>query len=202
MSAFIRIAAPVDSAHIAAIYGPYCDSSPISFDIVAPTTAQMADRIERILPEYPWLVSEVDGQIAGYVYASRHRERPAYRWDVEVAVYIAPPFQRRGIGRALYTALFEVLREQNLVKAYAGITLPNPGSVGLHEGLGFTQVGVYRGAGYKLGRWLDVGWWELALRPEIPNPPEPRLFGALRESPAVMAAMERGGDLLRGAFAR
>jgi phosphinothricin acetyltransferase len=199
MANTIRIADRADGAAIAAIYGPYCDSSPISFDVAAPTADQMSERIERIGERYPWLVCELGGQVAGYVYASQHRERAAYRWTVEVAVYIDSRRHRRGIGRTLYTSLFAILRKQNYFKAYAGITLPNPASIGLHEAVGFTPVGRYPGVGYKLGRWLDVGWWQLALRPEIADPPEPLPFSAIRDGDAVRRALLAGAKLLQPA---
>jgi phosphinothricin acetyltransferase len=196
MTSIIRIAEPSDAAGILAIYAPYCDSSTVSFEIAAPTEVQMAERITTITAGYPWLVCEMDGQLAGYVYAARHRERAAYRWTVEVAVYVAPNRRRRGVGRALYTSLFAILAEQNYFKAYAGITLPNVESIGLHESVGFTPIGTYPAVGYKLGRWLDVGWWQRSLRPEIVPPPEPVTFAAVRDSAAVRSALAAGGRLL------
>jgi phosphinothricin acetyltransferase len=189
MSPVLRIAEPADAAGILAIYAPYCDSSTVSFEIAAPTVAEMSQRIESVLHDYPWLVCEIDGKIAGYVYASRLRERAAYRWTVEVTVYVAAAHHRRGIGRALYSSLFSILAEQNYVKAFAGITLPNPASVGLHESLGFTPVGVYPSVGYKLGRWLDVGWWQRDLCSPTPPPSEPCAFSHLRSSKEVAQAL-------------
>jgi len=202
MATTIRIAEPADAAGMAAIYRPYCEASPISFEVSAPSADQMAERIAEIAARYPWLVCEVDDRAAGYVYASQHRERAAYRWAVDVAIYVAQEHHRRGIGQALYTSLFAVLREQNYVKAYAGITLPNPTSVGLHEALGFTPIGVYPGVGHKLGRWLDVGWWQLALQPEIPDPPEPRPFAAIQDTDAVRRALSAGERGVRPATVR
>jgi phosphinothricin acetyltransferase len=199
-SPIVRIAEPADAAAIQAIYAPFCDTSTVSFDAVAPTVEQMAQRMARILPRYPWLVCEIGGEVAGYVYASQHRERAAYRWAVEVAVYIAPTHQRCGIGRALYTSLFGILRQQEYFKALAGITLPNEGSIGLHEAMGFRQIAAYPGIGHKLGHWLDVGWWQLALQPERADPPEPRAFEQVRHSSAVEAALAAGGALLSPAM--
>jgi L-amino acid N-acyltransferase YncA len=197
MTVPIRLATPDDTAGILAIYAPYCLSSHVSFETAAPSNAEMRERITRITDEYPWLVAETSGEVAGYVYASQHRARPAYRWAVDVAVYIGRAHQRRGLGRALYTSLFAILREQAYFKAYAGITMPNAGSVGLHTALGFQPVAVFPKVGYKLGRWLDVGWWQLDLQPEIENPPEPRSFRAIRQSQAVAAALAEGSRLLR-----
>ena len=195
MTVDIRLARPEDAAGIVKIYAPYCLSSHVSFEIVAPDEGEMRMRVDHIMNQYPWLVAESDGEVAGYVYASQHRARSAYRWGVDVAVYIAEAHRRRGLGRALYTGLFAILREQGFFKAYAGITLPNAGSVGLHEALGFQSIAVFRKAGYKLGRWLDVGWWQLDLQQEFDNPPEPRLFRTIRESESVAAALAEGARL-------
>ena len=192
MAAHIRFAKPTDAAGILAIYGPYCESTCISFEIVAPTIEQIQERISRITVNYPWLVGEIDGQIAGYVYASRHHERAAYRWSVDVAVYVAAGHQRRGVGRILYETLFSILREQGYFKAFAGITLPNPASVGLHESLGFRPAAIFRGVGHKFGRWLDVGWWQRDLQPERDNPTDPHPFSSMHDSPIVSAALAEG----------
>ena len=192
MTIDFRLAGTDDATGILAIYAPYCESSCISFETAAPSEQQMRERVERICVQYPWLIGEIDGEIAGYVYASQHQERAAYRWAANVAVYLSPRHHRRGLGRALYTSLFSILRAQGYFKAYAGVTLPNEASVGLHEAMGFQSVGVYRGVGYKHGRWLDVGWWQLELQPEIPNPPEPLSFGNMRDREAVAAGLADG----------
>ena len=169
----IRLAQAEDAPQIAAIYRPFCESSPVSFEEVAPDAAEIASRIEKINRRYLWLVYEAGGIVAGFAYASPHRERAAYRWVVEVTVYVHEKFRGRGIGRALYAELFARLRSQGLFRAYAGILAPNPESQAFHEALGFTLVGIYRKVGYKLGAWRDVGWWELALQPQMRLPPEP-----------------------------
>lgn len=185
MAVTVRFVEPSDAAAIRAIYAPYCESTYVSFEIVAPSIAEMTNRIRRISSRYPWLVCDVDGELVGYVYASQHGERAAYRWAVDVAVYVDARFQRCGIGRGLYTALFSVLQEQGYFKAYAGITLPNEKSVGLHEAVGFRQAGVFPHVGYKLGKWLDVGWWQRELQPEATLPDEPRSIEIVRRSPSV-----------------
>ncbi len=197
MAVELRIATSADAKGVLAIYAPYCDSTQVSFEIVAPSEQEMRNRIERILGKYPWLVGEIGGEVAGYVYASQHRERAGYRWSVDVAVYVAPEHQRSGLGRALYAALFAILREQGFFKAFAGITLPNASSVGLHEAVGFRQAGVFSRVGYKLGAWLDVGWWQLDLQPEFANPPEPVDFRIIRDGDAVKTALAEGSKLAR-----
>lgn len=197
MTIRFRIAQPDDAAGILAIYAPYCESSHVSFETVAPSIDEMRERIVRITAKLPWLIAASDGSVAGYVYASQHRERAAYRWAVDVAVYVAPEHRRQRLGQALYTSLFSILRRQGYVKAYAGITLPNAGSVGLHEALGFQPVAVYPGVGYKLGRWLDVGWWQLDLQPQAADPTEPQPFGAIRDKQFVVSALAEGQRLVR-----
>jgi phosphinothricin acetyltransferase len=168
----IRHAHPTrDAAAIARVYDPYVSDTVISLEAVSPGEREMAERIERISRTHPWLVAEEDGEVAGYAYASQHRERAAYRWAADVTVYLDPAYHRRGIGRALYAALFGLLIDQGFYLACAGITLPNEASVGLHESLGFTPVGVYRRVGWKDGTWWDVGWWQLPLVDPGPEPP-------------------------------
>src|SRR5687768_2653948 len=168
--ALIRQATENDAAQIQAIYAEIVRSTVISFEIDPPTIADMQARMRAVQERFPWLVCEHNGEVAGYVYASSHHERAAYQWSVNVSVYIDPKYHRRGIGRALYTSLFALLRLQGFYNAYAGITLPNPGSVGIHESMGFLPVGIYKNVGYKFGAWHDVGWWSLALRPHKAHP--------------------------------
>ncbi len=160
-----------DAAACAAIYGPFVADTAISFETEVPTTEEMQARIARVSGGYPWLVAEDAGEVAGFAYASRHRERTTYRWAADVSVYVSPGHHRRGVGRTLYAALFDLMRAQGLRTAISGITLPNPGSVALHEAFGFRQIGIYRRIGYKLGGWRDVSWWQLELVPEGDGPP-------------------------------
>lgn len=163
-----------DAAACAAIYAPFVQRTAVTFDEVLPTVAELASRIERASTTHQWLVLESDDAVVGYAYASPHRARASYRWAVDTSVYIAEGHRRAGGGRALYTELLARLRVQGFEVACAGITLPNEGSVRLHESLGFTPVGVYRRIGYKLGAWHDVGWWQLELAPPSAVPREPR----------------------------
>ncbi len=168
----LRLATAADADSIQAIYAPYC-STPISFEVAAPAVDEMRRRIEKTVPAYPWLVYEDGPEIVGYAYASRHRERAAYQWSVDVSVYVHPQQHRHGVGRALYECLFRILARQGYVNAYAGITLPNPASVGLHEAVGFRRLGIYRHVGYKCGMWHDVAWYERELQPLPANPQPP-----------------------------
>lgn len=197
MSCIIRLASPEDASAIAAIYAPFCLETPVSFEMVAPTEAEMAQRIRKVTERMPWLALEQAGQVAGYVYASPHRDRAAYQWSVDVAAYIAADYRRRGVGRALYTALFQMLRLQGYYKAYAGITLPNAASVGLHEAMGFTPVGIYHNVGYKMGCWHDVAWFQFPLQPERLEPEPPMTLQAIRDTPEWFEAIASGQALYR-----
>jgi phosphinothricin acetyltransferase len=192
MSALIRLATEADAAYLAAIYAPFCEATHVSFETVAPSAEEMAGRVRRVTERFPWLVLVDGSMIAGYAYASSHRERAAYGWSVDVAVYIAPEYRRRGVGRALYTALLEVLRLQGFYKAYAGVALPNAASLGLHEAVGFDEVGTYRGVGCKFGTWHDVRWYQLDLQPERPSPAPPVPVSAVAGSPGWLKAMSLG----------
>jgi len=174
-SATIRTAEPDrDAAACVAIYAPYVEQGATSFEEASPGPGEFAERIAATLETYPWLVAELGGAAVGYAYACPHRARPAYRWAVEVSVYVAAEARRQGVARALYGELASRLRDQNFHVACAGITLPNEASVALHESVGFEPVGVYRRIGWKDGSWRDVGWWQLELQsPGKEKPPEP-----------------------------
>ncbi len=163
-----------DAAACAAIYAPYVEATAVSFEEVAPTAERFAAHIAQTSERYPWLVLEDGGRVAGYAYGAQHRARAAYRWAVDVGIYVDAGRHRAGAGRALYEALFGLLRRQGMRSAVAGVTLPNEASVGLHRAMGFRHVGTYRDIGFKAGAWRDVSWWqlELAARDDGP-PPEP-----------------------------
>lgn len=192
----IRLAVPSDAPAVAEIYRPAVVGSPISFEYEPPDAEEMGRRIATLAPRFPWLVSEVDGVVLGYAYASPHRDRHAYQWSVDVSAYVHASVRRSGIARALYTSLFAVLALQGFRNAYAGIALPNDASVGFHTSLGFSPVGVYRQVGYKLGAWHDVGWFarELALHVHEPPPPLPVLaiVGTADFNRALESGLSRG----------
>jgi L-amino acid N-acyltransferase YncA len=169
-----------DAVACAAIYAPSVTHGVASLEEVAPDAHEFSRRMAAVTARYPWLVAELDGVVAGYAYASQHRARAAYRWSADVTVYVSGAHHRRGVGRALYGRLLELLVQQGYYEAGAGITLPNDASVGLHESLGFHPVGVYRNIAFKFGSWRDVGWWQKTLRqhepdtpPAEPSPPPP-----------------------------
>lgn len=160
----IRPATPADAQRCAEIYHPFVTDNWVSFETDPPDAAEMASRIDAYSASHAWLVAETpEGDVAGYAYGSPHRTRAAYATSADVAVYVDPAFARQGIGRALYAALFPLLRDKGSHAAFAGIALPNPGSIGLHEAMGFMPVGVYREVGWKMDGWRDVGWWQRLL---------------------------------------
>lgn len=168
-----------DAEALLAIYAPHIEHGFTSFEFTVPSVAEFRERIRQTLRTHPWIIAEESGRITGYAYGSTHRTRAGYQWSCDVSVYVDPDCHRRGVGRELYTVLLALLRAQGFVNAYAGIALPNPASVALHERLGFQPIGVYRGVGYKHGKWHDVGWWSLALAPQGLEPPPPRAFADL-----------------------
>lgn len=171
----LRLAdADLDADAVAAIYRQAVESSVASFEEIAPNAAEMGRRIRATLPRTPWLVAEdPDGAVVGYAYARVHRERAGYRWSADVSAYVDAGWQGMGVGRRLYDALIAMLRAQGFVNVYAGITLPNPGSVALHEAVGMRRIGVYERVGYKFGAWHDVAWFGMRLGEPSDPPSEP-----------------------------
>jgi phosphinothricin acetyltransferase len=160
----IRAGTEADAPALLAIYRPFVESSPVSFELVTPTVEEFAARIVKSLAGWQWLVALRDGQCAGYAYGSSLRERQAYRWSVEVSAYVHPSYYRQGIGRALYLHLFDELARKGFCNAYACVTLPNEGSVALHRSVGFEPAGVFKSVGRKFGKWHDVAWFQRTLR--------------------------------------
>ena len=163
MAISIRPATAADAPAVQSIYAPIVERTAISFEDTPPTTAEMARRIADYSATHVFLVAERGGRIAGYAYGSAHRARAAYRHSTEVSAYVAEDARRMGVGRALYLALLATLQEKGFHAAFAGIALPNPGSIALHQAVGFTPVGVFHHVGFKFGTWHDVGWWERLL---------------------------------------
>lgn len=177
----LRLATSEDAKGILDIYAPYIETTSFTFETEAPSVEEFAERIRNYLLNWPWLVCEIDGKIAGYAYATKHRERTAYQWCTESSVYIHEDYQRAGIAKALYIALFEILKKQGFRNIYAVINLPNDKSVILHEKLGFTHFATYEKVGYKLGKWKDVGWWKLSINEFADEPAAPIKFSDLNK---------------------
>jgi L-amino acid N-acyltransferase YncA len=191
MTRAIRAAVPADAAAVSRIYAPSVSDSATSFETEPPDAATIAQRMRDLGAQYPWLVFEVDSEVLGYAYAGVHRTRQAYQWCVEASVYIDARTRRCGVGRALYSALFDLLRRQGYVNVYAGITLPNAASVKLHESMGFTPVGVFQKIGFKFGQWHDVAWLQLRLRDDAVPPATLLTVSPLLESADVTTTFHR-----------
>jgi L-amino acid N-acyltransferase YncA len=165
----IRLVNEEDVPGILAIYAPYILQTAVSFETEVPSREAFWQRIKKILEESPWLVAEKEGEIAGYAYAGPHRSRAAYQWNREVSAYVADKFQGKGLGKALYSRLFEILKQQGYANLLAGVVIPNPASEAFHRKMGFQKIGVYHKVGFKFGKWYDTSWWELSIRNEHPG---------------------------------
>lgn len=192
MAPLIRLAAEEDAAGVLAIYAPVVRETAISFELEPPSLEEMRERIRSLQTRLVWLVCSDGPSIWGYAYADCFRSRAAYQWSAEVTVYVSPSRQRRGVARALYTSLLAALRLLGYRNAFAGIAQPNPASVALHETLRFRPAGLFRAAGFKLGRWHDVGWWQLDLLPLGQPDAPPRTVAAMQVSPGWRDALASG----------
>lgn len=197
MATQIRLATSDDAEQIRGIYTPLVAHTAITFETEVPEIVEVARRVERTLAALPWLVCEQDEAILGYAYAARHRVRTAYQWSIESSVYIDSGCRRRGTARALYDSLFAILKLQRYRNVCAGITLPNPASIRLHEAYGFEPVGVYRSIGFKLGAWHDVAWYQLALLEHSPAPEPPRSLPEVQRRSDFLTALNSGTPHIR-----
>jgi L-amino acid N-acyltransferase YncA len=188
----VRLASAADAARCRAIYAPAITDLPTSFETEVPSVEEMACRIEALLERTPWLVWEdPELGVVGYAYGGTHRERAAYSWTVETTIYLDAAVHGRGVGRALYEALLRALEVQGFRLAVAGAVVPNDASTRLHLRVGFREVGVYHGIGWKSGRAHDVAWFERPF-PAAPGPGQPapiRPLPELRGDPAFLEAL-------------
>jgi phosphinothricin acetyltransferase len=176
----IRAATPADAAAIVAIYNYYIAETVVTFEEVPLSTAEMTQRIDDVTRHagYPWLVHESNGSVDGYAYAASWKSRAAYRYSVESTIYLRRDAAGRGTGVRLYGALIDELRRLEVHNVIGGIALPNAASVALHEKLGFVKIGDFHEVGWKLGQWIDVGYWELILNASFPRPRAAPSFGS------------------------
>jgi phosphinothricin acetyltransferase len=159
----IRDASKADAAAVASIYNYYIETTVITFEEVPLTVSDMELRIDEITASLPWLVFERDGEVLGYAYASKWKGRCAYRHTVESTIYLKPDCCGMGIGKQLYGRLIDQLSTQSVHVVIGGVALPNPGSIALHEKLGFSQVAHFKQVGWKFQQWIDVGYWQRIL---------------------------------------
>jgi phosphinothricin acetyltransferase len=168
----IRLVENDDIAAILNIYSYYIQNTIVTFETSVPALSDFENRIECITEKYPWLICEENGEITGYAYACEHRARDAYKWSVDVSVYLKQDCVGKGMGKRLYSNLLNIIERQGFINAYAGIALPNNASIGLHEFFGFKKIAQYEHVGFK-GQWIDVGWWWKEISKPLGNPIEP-----------------------------
>ena len=149
-----------DAAQIAEVYNYYIQKTHHTFETESLGAEEMQKRISEVTENYPYLVAEEYGEIYGYAYATQFKLRQAYAFSAEVSIYVKNAAKQKGIGTELYMQLFDELADTDVHAIVAGISLPNDASVRFHEKLGFSKVAHFREVGYKLGRWVDVGYWE------------------------------------------
>ena len=179
----IRPAEEADAPAMLALYAPYVEQTTVSSEYAAPALDEFLNRMRTYTRKMPWLLCEIDGELAGYGYASPHRTRAGYQWSAETSIYVSPSFHRRGVARALYSAIFELLATQGYYNIFVGITSPNERSIKFHSAMGFVISGSYQDSMFKFGLWRDVIWMAKSLRPHdtVPSPTIP--FPELRGSP-------------------
>lgn len=186
----IRLITTADAAAALNIYAPYVLNTAISFEYEVPTLEDFTHKIEKITAQYPWLVCEYDGEIAGYAYGSTHRDRTGYQWSPEVTVYLSEQYHRRGIARALYAILLDILRLQGYYNVYAGVLSSNLKSVEFHRAMGFEDIGLFKNIGYKLGEWHTNVWMQLHLQEHIDEPSVPVGIGEVMLTEEYKKIME------------
>ena len=178
----IRVATKDDACAMLEIYAPFILNSGITQETDVPSLEEFQNRVASNLEERPWLVCDINGEVAGYAYAGKHRDRKGYQWCTEPSVYILEEFNGKGVANALYSALFAILKLQGYVNAYAVITLPNDRSVAFHKKFGFEFFTAFKKIGYKLERWHDVGWMTYEINAHKADPPDPIKFSEIDRS--------------------
>lgn len=166
----IRLATPADAEACLQIYAPIIKHTAISFEALVPSIAEFSERIAKVSSFYPFLVWDEGGEVLGYVYATRYRDRAAYDWICESAIYVAKQAQGKGIGKQLYSKLFDCLRTMNIVSVVGGIRSGSP-SAEFHQRMGFMPVGKIPFAGHKFAEWHDVEFWQFMLFDPVPLSP-------------------------------
>lgn len=152
-----------DAEKVLEIYRPFIENSNITFEYTVPNLNEWKERIETVTQQFPWLVAELEGEIVGYAYAAKHRDRIAYSWCCEASVYLSDKSQGKGLAKMLYDKLFEILKVQGYINVYAILTSPNPKSEKFHENFGFDDVGRFHKAGFKFDKWHNTRWMQLHL---------------------------------------
>lgn len=193
----IRVATPKDGEALLNIYKGYIENTAITFETEVPSVEVFGQRIENTLNRFPWLVCEVDGVVAGYAYASKHRERAAYQWSADFSIYVDEKYHRRYIAKALYQALEELLRMQGYYTVFAGVTTPNPKSEAFHTAYGFDTIGVFENVGYKLGQWRGVKWFSYTLADYVEEPMAPKVFPEIKDTEVFEDILRNAEELIK-----
>ena len=192
----IRFADPAkDAARILALYRPYIERTAITFEVDVPDAASFERRVREIASGFPYLLLEVDGELAGYAYAHRQAERAAFDWNAELSIYLQERWQHRGLGRPLYAALMRLLQMQGYVNLYAVITGSNADSVAMHEAMGFARIGLHERTGFKFGAWHDTVWLHRRVREGAPGELVP--IAALDAGAVRRSLAEAEAEILR-----
>jgi phosphinothricin acetyltransferase len=158
-----------DAASIRALYAPYIEKTAVTFEYVVPEPAAFERRVADIAAEFPYLLLEIDGELAGYAYAHRQAERAAFGWNAELSIYLKESFTGRGLGMLLYRLLEELLEMQGYINFYGVITASNAGSIALHERMGYKIIGTHERTGYKFGVWHGVVWMHRRANEDAPH---------------------------------
>ncbi len=187
----IRLITTKDAEAALNVYAPYVMHTGISFEYEVPTIEEFRQKIEKITSQYPWLVCECEGEIAGYAYGSTHRDRKGYTWSPESTVYLNERFHRKGIARVLYSALFEMLKLQGYYNVFAGVLVTNEKSVEFHRAVGFEDIGLFKNIGYKLGEWHTNLWLQYELQKPVSEPAEPIAIGELMKTEKFFEIMNK-----------
>lgn len=190
----IRLATPADAAGMLDIYKHYVENTSYTFEYEVPSKQEFEARILAVTPAFPWLVCELDGQIVGYAYAHKHRDRTAYQWSPESTIYIDHNYHGKGLARVLYETLFEILKLQGFFNVYAGVLSTNENSTAFHKALGFEEIGLFRNIGYKLGEWHSNMWYQLHLAEHHAEPSVPAAFSEMKDSPAITTILNAANN--------
>ena len=193
----IRLITPKDAQSALNVYAPYVKHTGISFEYEVPTVEDFKKKIEKITAQDPWLVCEHNGEIAGYVYGSTHRDRTGYQWSPEVTVYLDERYHRKGIARVLYSALFNMLRMQGYYNVFAGVLATNVKSVEFHRAMGFEDIGLFKNIGYKLGEWHTNLWMQLNLQEHVAVPAVPVAIDTFFGKPGFNKIMEEANERIK-----
>lgn len=192
----IRLAVQNDCSSILDIYAPFVTDTAVTFEYKVPTANEFGERMAGIQKMYPWLVLETGGRIAGYAYASRFSEREAFDWSAELSIYINPEFHGKHLGKALFSALLEILKLQGFCSVYSGVCVPNVKSEALHESFGFEEMAVYKNIGYKLGSWRDLKEYGLKIGDYVKSPEKPRQITEVSITEEFKSIIEKAEQII------